>query len=110
MAYQDKYESYLAQIPADIEVCKETGRSHVFGYTSNYDVVFKWDIDVYNQIFDEFLKEEPMARASGPTLILPAWKCASTSRIIFSQSRLSAAPVPRGWRRWERWDFPWRPS
>ncbi|MCI8506432.1 MAG: hypothetical protein HFI67_09625 [Lachnospiraceae bacterium] len=63
MAYQDKYESYLAQIPADIEVCKETGRSHVFGYTSNYDVVFRWDIDVYNQILKEFLKEEPMAQA-----------------------------------------------
>ena len=63
MAYQDKYEEYLNQIPADIEVCKETGRRHVFGYTSNYDVVLKWDVDVYNQILKEFLKEEPSAKA-----------------------------------------------
>ncbi len=63
MAYQDKYETYLDQIAADIEWCRNSGRSHVFGYTSNYDVVFQWDIDVYNQILKEFLKEEPAARA-----------------------------------------------
>ncbi len=63
MAYQDKYEAYLNQIPADIEACKSSGRRHVFGYTSNYDVVFHWDVDVYNQILKEFLKEEPAAQA-----------------------------------------------
>ena len=63
MAYQDKYETYLNQIPSDIESCRRSGRRHVFGYTSNYDVVFKWDVDAYNQILDEFLKEEPAARA-----------------------------------------------
>ena len=41
MAYQDKYETYLNEIPADIAYCRETGRRHVFGYTSNYDVVLK---------------------------------------------------------------------
>lgn len=63
MAYQDKYEMYLDQIPADIEKCRVTGRRHVFGYTSNYDVVLKWDVNVYNQILKEFLKEEPSAKA-----------------------------------------------
>lgn len=63
MAYQDKYEMYLNQIPADIERCRATGRRHVFGYTSNYDVVLKWDINVYNQILEKFLKEEPSAKA-----------------------------------------------
>ncbi len=63
MAYQDKYEAYLDQIPGDIRRCRETGRRHVFGYTSNYDVVLKWDVDVYNKILEEFLKEEPSAEA-----------------------------------------------
>ena len=63
MAYQDRYEAYLGQIPEDIAYCKSTGRSHVFGYTSNYDVVLKWDIDGYNRILQEFLKEEPRAQA-----------------------------------------------
>ncbi len=63
MAYQDHYETYLDQIPEDIEYCKRTGRSHVFGYTSNYDVVLRWDLDTYNQILNDFLKEEPKAEA-----------------------------------------------
>ena len=62
MAYQDKYETYLNEIPADIAYCRETGRRHVFGYTSNYDVVLKWDVNVYNEILKEFLKEEPKAQ------------------------------------------------
>lgn len=62
MAYQDKYETYLNEIPADIAYCRETGRRHVFGYTSNYDVVLKWDVNVYNKILKEFLKEEPKAQ------------------------------------------------
>ena len=63
MAYQDKYGMYLDQIPADIEKCRTTGRRHVFGYTSNYDVVLKWDVNVYNQILEKFLKDEPAAKA-----------------------------------------------
>ncbi|MCI8466033.1 MAG: hypothetical protein HFI63_09305 [Lachnospiraceae bacterium] len=63
MTYQDKYETYLNQISGDIEACRSNGRSHVFGYTSNYDVVFQWDIDEYNRILKEFLKEEPKAQA-----------------------------------------------
>lgn len=62
MAYQDKYETYLNEIPADIAYCRETGRRHVFGYTSNYDVVLKWDVNVYNEILKEFLKEKPKAQ------------------------------------------------
>ncbi|MCD2492109.1 ADP-dependent glucokinase/phosphofructokinase [Lacrimispora sp. NSJ-141] len=63
MAYQDKYEAYLDQIPADIEKCRADGKRHVFGYTSNYDVVLKWDVAVYNQILKEYLKDEPSAKA-----------------------------------------------
>ncbi len=63
MAYQDKYEAYLNEIPADIEVCRKNKRRHVFGYTGNYDIVLKWDVNVYNQILKEFLKEEPTADA-----------------------------------------------
>lgn len=59
--YQDKYRHYLEQIPGDIEKCFRTGRRHVFGYTSNYDVVLKWDPGVYNDILERFLTEAPAA-------------------------------------------------
>lgn len=60
--YVDKYAEYLKQIPADIQAMKDSGRRHVFGYTSNYDVVLKLDINVYNQILAEYLKEPPKAK------------------------------------------------
>ena len=38
----------------------------MFGYTSNYDVVLKWDVNIYNRILEEFLKDEPSAQAGIP--------------------------------------------
>ncbi len=62
MTYVDKYEAYLNQIPGDAKKSMDVGKRIVMGYTSNYDIVLKWNIDVYNAILNKYLKEEPFAK------------------------------------------------
>ena len=59
MAYLDAYEKYLGPLKDDIANAKNLQKHLVFGYTSNLDVIFKWDIHKFNRILDEFLQEEP---------------------------------------------------
>lgn len=59
MGYQDKYGVYLEQLERDAERAEGSSRSLVFGFTSNYDVVLKWDADTYNGLLRKYLKEEP---------------------------------------------------
>lgn len=59
MAYLDAYETYLRQIEEDIANIDTLRKHLVFGYTSNLDVIFKWDIEKFNRILDEFLPEKP---------------------------------------------------
>lgn len=59
MAYIDKYEQYLQELSEDVKKCKMSGKRTVFGYTSNLDVVIDWDIDKFNQLLAQYLKEEP---------------------------------------------------
>ncbi|MBU9726351.1 ADP-dependent glucokinase/phosphofructokinase [Diplocloster modestus] len=59
MAYLDAYEKYLGQLKDDIANAKNLQKYLVFGYTSNLDVIFKWDIHRFNRILDKFLLEEP---------------------------------------------------
>lgn len=59
MAYQDRYGIYLEQLKNLVETAKNSAKTLVFGYTSNYDVVLKWDVDAYNEILRKYLKEEP---------------------------------------------------
>lgn len=63
MSYSDRYEDYLNEIPADIEQQKTEGRRHYFSFTSNYDVVLKWDAEVFDSILEEFLEDAPGAEA-----------------------------------------------
>jgi ADP-dependent phosphofructokinase/glucokinase len=62
MAYNDKYKTYLEQMPLDIETCLKSGNRHVFGYTSDLDVILKWDTKIFNRILSQYLKEEPLAQ------------------------------------------------
>ena len=62
MAYQDNYKMYLEHIPEDIETCIKTGKRHIFGYTSNLDVVVEWNVETFNKILSKYLKEEPSAQ------------------------------------------------
>ena len=59
MAYQDRYGVYLDELKRDIEKARHSSDSLVFGFTSNYDVVLHWDVEVYNEILREYLREEP---------------------------------------------------
>lgn len=59
MAYRDRYLEYLEAVPGKIGQCRETGGRPVIGYSSNYDAIAEWDVDSFNQLLSEFLKEEP---------------------------------------------------
>jgi ADP-dependent phosphofructokinase/glucokinase len=62
MAYKDIYRTYLEQIPEDIEKCIKTGKRHVFGYTSDLDVIVKWNTQTFNDVIKKYLKENPSAK------------------------------------------------
>lgn len=59
MTYLDKYRSYLDGIPSKIDEMKKNKQYTVFGYTSDLDVLVKWDIDKFNKLLQEYLTEEP---------------------------------------------------
>ncbi|MDR1899662.1 MAG: ADP-dependent glucokinase/phosphofructokinase [Treponema sp.] len=59
MAYIDRYEYYLEHVSADMERYRRSGKWMVFGYTSNYDVIIRWDVRVFNRIAAEYLTGEP---------------------------------------------------
>lgn len=62
MPYIDKYKKYLNEIPSLADYSREQAVGPVFAYTSNFDVILNWDIDKYNQILEEYLKEEPIVK------------------------------------------------
>ena len=62
MAYQDRYTEYFQQIPQYIRSCQEENRRVVFGYTSDLDVVIRWDPEKFSRFLEEYLKEEPSVR------------------------------------------------
>lgn len=59
MAYQDKYLEYLEAVPDVIKRCHETGNRPVLAYTSNLDVIVKWNVDNFNSLLETYLKDEP---------------------------------------------------
>lgn len=63
MGYKDRYRSCFEQLPEDIRARKESGRRSFLAFTSNYDVVLKWDAGTFSDLLDEYLKEEPSAKA-----------------------------------------------
>jgi ADP-dependent phosphofructokinase/glucokinase len=59
MDYHALYEEVLHQMESDAEKCRETGKRLVLGYTSDLDVVLKWDGDAFSRIIQALLTEEP---------------------------------------------------
>ena len=59
MDYQALYEAVLLQMESDAAKCRETGKRLVLGYTSDLDVVLKWDGEAFSRIIGAFLTEEP---------------------------------------------------
>ena len=62
MAYVDRYAEYYMQLEEDIRSRKESGRRTFLAFTSNYDVVLKWDAGVFNDLLDQYLSGEPSAK------------------------------------------------
>ncbi|MDR1059611.1 MAG: ADP-dependent glucokinase/phosphofructokinase [Treponema sp.] len=62
MAYTDRYEYYLDRLSADLEHYRGSGKWMVFGYTSDYDGIIRWDAEVFNRIAAEYLTGEPSHR------------------------------------------------
>lgn len=62
MAYKDIYRTYLEQMPTDIEKYINSGKKHIFGYTSNLDVIVKWNQKTFNNVLEKYLKEEPSVK------------------------------------------------
>ncbi len=54
MGYEDKYDAYLKEVPTDIIRCNNQNKYPVFGYTSNLDVLLKWDVHAFNRLLEEF--------------------------------------------------------
>lgn len=67
MAYQDRYLEYLEAVPGKIRQCLMTGGRPVIGYSSDYDAVAEWNVDSFNELLSEYLKEE-LSFAEGETI------------------------------------------
>ena len=59
MNYQDMYQQYYRQVPSDIEKYKSNTGRFVIGYTSDLDVVVRYDAEVFGEILSAYLKEAP---------------------------------------------------
>lgn len=63
MEYTDRYREVLDKVPDRIEQAKREKKEPVLAFTSNLDIVLHWDAGTYNRILDQYLTEEPCARA-----------------------------------------------
>ncbi len=59
MDYKDKYSEYYQQIPSDITNYKGNAGKIAIGYTSDLDVVVKWDTKIFAELIDIYLKQTP---------------------------------------------------
>ena len=65
--YQDSYEKLLTLLPKAVDYCKATGRRVVFGYTSDLDLLLKWNAEKLNGLLKKYLREVP-AKPADDTL------------------------------------------
>lgn len=68
MPYEDRYQAYLNRIPVLAESKRsEPGNTPVMGFTSDLDVLLRWDVERYNQLLERHLKSDPVV-APGETI------------------------------------------
>ncbi|MCR4909054.1 MAG: ADP-dependent glucokinase/phosphofructokinase [Lachnospiraceae bacterium] len=65
--YSDRYAECLASVEEDARYSRETGRFPVLGFTSNYDVVLRWDAGTYRKAIGKYLQGVPEAK-NGDTI------------------------------------------
>lgn len=65
MEYQDRYREYLEETVASIDRCREEGRRVVFGYTSNLDIVLRYDTEAFRELGEKYYRsgKKPEVRA-----------------------------------------------
>ena len=63
MSYIDRYRAYLEQLPEDILSRKRSARRSFLAFTSNYDVILKWDARMFSALLEQYLDGEPCAKA-----------------------------------------------
>lgn len=59
MAYEDRYLEYLNSVPKSIELCQSMDQRTVLAYTSNLDAIVKWNVEGFNRLLSDYLKDEP---------------------------------------------------
>jgi len=62
MVHGDKYAHYLEGLSRDSRRYAESGKFIAMGYTSDLDILVRWDAGVFNEILARHLEDEPMAR------------------------------------------------
>ncbi len=62
MTYRDRYAEFYRQMEQDAAKLKENQKRIVLGYTSDLDVVLRWDAATFDEIVAAYLKEEPVLR------------------------------------------------
>ena len=67
MRYHDLYQKCLESVPGKIRTAYESGRRPALGYTSNLDILMRWDAKTFSDLARVHLKGEPAFR-SGETI------------------------------------------
>lgn len=62
MQYLDLYRQCLESIPAKIRKSYDEGMRSALGYTSDLDVLIRWDVNTFNEMVDKYLNAEPSFR------------------------------------------------
>lgn len=75
MAYRDRYAQYHRRMQSDAVSLKENGKRLVLGYTSDLDVVLKWDGDAFSEILSTYLKKDPCFRCGDVIDSMEAFAC-----------------------------------
>ena len=63
MQYQDLYRQCLNSIPDQIRKCYDRGIRPALGYTSDVDILIRWNADTFNTMVDEYLNAKPSFRS-----------------------------------------------
>jgi len=67
MRYNDLYQQCLESVPGQIRMSYASGRRPALGYTSNLDILMRWDAKVFSELARAHLKGEPSFQ-SGETI------------------------------------------
>lgn len=62
MSYLDKYCKFIDSLPKTVNKAKKLHKKVVFGYTSNLDILLKWDVNIFNAILKKYLKDRPSVK------------------------------------------------